>query len=113
MAASATKAKKKIPVKAAGGLSGIRQGVVESDSRPQTRRVVVNYLAKHPKYGKFIRQRTILQVHDEKNEARMGDVVEVAPCRPLSKSKRWTLVKVIERRAEQAAALKDVKEMQQ
>lgn len=100
--------KKKIAVKQAGGLSGTRQGVVESDSRHQTRRVVINYLTMHPKYGKFVRQRTILQVHDEKNDARSGDVVEIAPCRPISKSKRWTLVRVVERRADQAAAIKSV-----
>jgi small subunit ribosomal protein S17 len=105
--------KKKKAVKVAGGLSGTRTGVVESDSRPQTRRVVVNFLTQHPKYGKFIRQRTILQVHDAANQSRAGDLVEVAPCRPLSRSKRWTLVKVVESRAAQAAAVKSAKEIQQ
>ncbi|MBL9001145.1 MAG: 30S ribosomal protein S17 [Phycisphaerae bacterium] len=109
----AVKVKKKKAVKVAGGLSGTRTGVVESDGRPQTRRVVVNYLTQHPKYGKFVRQRTILHVHDEKNESRLGDVVEVAPCRPLSRSKRWTLVKVVERRNEQATAVKSAKEIGQ
>jgi len=100
--------KKKIAVKQAGGLSGTRQGVVDSDKRSQTRRVVINFLTMHPKYGKFVRQRTVLQVHDETNQSHTGDVVEVAPCRPLSKFKRWTLVKVVERRADQAAAIKSV-----
>lgn len=104
--------KKKIAVQQAGGLSGTRQGVVESDSRSTSRRVVVNYMAMHPKYGKFVRQRTILQVHDENNLSHTGDVVEVAPCRPLSKSKRWTLVRVVEKRGQQAAALKSVTELQ-
>ncbi|MCX5691858.1 MAG: 30S ribosomal protein S17 [Planctomycetota bacterium] len=104
--------KKKVAVKQAGGLSGTRQGVVDSDSRDQTRRVVINYLTMHPKYGKFVRQRSILQVHDAKNEARAGDVVEIAPCRPISKSKRWTLVRVVERRADQAAAIKSVATLQ-
>ncbi|MBS0198367.1 MAG: 30S ribosomal protein S17 [Planctomycetes bacterium] len=104
--------KKKIAVKQAGGLSGTRQGVVESDGRPQTRRVVVSFLTQHPKYGKYVRQRSILQVHDEKNASRMGDLVEIAPCRPLSRSKRWTLVRVVESRADQAAALKDAKTIQ-
>jgi small subunit ribosomal protein S17 len=87
-------------------------GVVETDKREKTRKVVVAYLAKHPKYGKYTRQRTVLHVHDEKNESRAGDVVECAPCRPISKTKSWTLVRVVEKRAELAAAIKSVKEVQ-
>ena len=86
--------------------------VVETDQREKTRKVVVAYLAKHPKYGKFVRQRTVLHVHDEKNESRAGDVVECAPCRPISKTKSWKLVRIVEKRAELAAALKSVKEVQ-
>ena len=78
-------------------MSGVRQGVVESDSRDKTRKVVINYLAKHPKYGKYIRRRTVLHVHDEANESHRGDRVEVAPCRPMSKTKRWQLVRVVEK----------------
>jgi small subunit ribosomal protein S17 len=100
--------KKKLAVKQSGGLSGTRQGVVDSDKRNQTRRVVINYLTMHPKYGKFVRQRSVLQVHDEKNVSHDGDVVEIAPCRPISKSKRWMLVRVVEKRADQAAAIKSV-----
>jgi small subunit ribosomal protein S17 len=87
-------------------------GVVETDKREKTRKVVVAYLAKHPKYGKYTRQRTVLHVHDEKNESKSGDVVEVAPCRPISKTKSWKLVRIVEKRAELAAALKSVKEVQ-
>jgi small subunit ribosomal protein S17 len=87
-------------------------GVVETDQREKTRKVVVAYLAKHPKYGKFVRQRTVLHVHDEKNESRAGDVVECAPCRPISKTKSWKLVRIVEKRAELAAAIKSVKEVQ-
>lgn len=76
---------------------GIKLGVVESDKRDKTRRVAIHYVTKHPKYGKYIRRETVLHVHDEKNESRSGDRVEVAPCRPMSKTKRWTLVRVIER----------------
>jgi small subunit ribosomal protein S17 len=88
-------------------------GVVESDKRHQTRKVVVNYMSQHPKYGKYIRQRTVLQVHDDANTSKMGDIVEVAPCRPISKSKTWTLVRVVEQRSAQAAALASAKELRQ
>jgi small subunit ribosomal protein S17 len=90
-------------------LAGTRVGVVDSDKRNQTRRVVVNYMSKHPKYGKYIRQRTILHVHDERNESVLGDVVEVAPCRPVSKTKRWVLVRVVEKRGEVTAAMASAK----
>lgn len=72
-------------------------GVVESDKRTKSRTVVVAYKAMHPKYGKFVSRRTVLQVHDENNESRTGDTVEVKPCRPISKTKKWTLVRVVER----------------
>ncbi len=73
-----------------------RVGFVESDSRDKSRKVVVGYLTRHPKYGKFVRKRTVLQVHDEKNESRKGDRVEVAPCVRKSKTKSWALVRVVE-----------------
>ena len=98
--------------KAAESKTGTKVGVVETDKRAKTRKVVVNYLAQHPKYGKYTRQRTVLHVHDEKNESKAGDVVEVAPCRPISKTKSWKLVRIVEKRAELAAALKSVKEVQ-
>jgi small subunit ribosomal protein S17 len=82
---------------AESNLTGARIGVVESDKRDKTRKVVVNFQAKHPKYGKYIRGRTVLQVHDEQNESRSGDTVEVVECRPLSKTKRWRLVRVVAR----------------
>ncbi|MBY0261405.1 MAG: 30S ribosomal protein S17, partial [Phycisphaerales bacterium] len=49
------------------------------------------------KYGKYVSRKTVLQVHDEANDSRLGDTVEVKQCRPLSKTKRWTLVRVVER----------------
>jgi len=73
-----------------------RVGFVESDSRDKSRKVVVGYLTRHPKYGKFVRKRTVLQVHDENNESRKGDRVEVAPCVRKSKTKSWALVRVVE-----------------
>jgi len=74
-----------------------RIGVVESDKRNKTRKVVIAYSGKHPKYGKYMRKRTVLQVHDEANESHLGDRVEVAECRPISKTKSWVLVRVVER----------------
>jgi small subunit ribosomal protein S17 len=71
-----------------------RTGTVVKDGCDKTVSVVVNYLMKHPKYGKYIRRRTKLQVHDEQNEAKVGDVVEIAECRPMSKTKNWRLVRV-------------------
>ena len=75
-----------------------RIGIVDSDKRDKTRRVVVKFQARHPKYGKYVANRTILHVHDEKNESKSGDTVEVAECRPISKTKTWKLVRVVERR---------------
>lgn len=83
----------------AGELKGVKLGVVESDRRDKTRKVVVRYQARHPKYGKYVKRRTTLHVHDESNESRLGDIVEVAQCRPISKTKSWRLVRVVERRS--------------
>ncbi|MBK7404480.1 MAG: 30S ribosomal protein S17 [Phycisphaerales bacterium] len=76
-----------------------RIGVVESDARTNTRRVAVRFKSKHPKYGKYVRQRTILQVHDAANDSHIGDIVEVEECRPMSRSKTWQLVRVVRRAA--------------
>jgi len=81
------------------GLRISRVGLVTSDAADKTVRVVVDYSTRHPLYGKYIRRRTVLHVHDESNEARVGDRVEVRACRPLSKTKRWRLVRVLERSA--------------
>ena len=70
-------------------------GVVESDLRDQSRKVVIRFSAKHPKYGKYIRRRTILHVHDETNQSHAGDRVEIAECRPISKTKSWIIVRVL------------------
>ncbi|MCL4742991.1 MAG: 30S ribosomal protein S17 [Phycisphaerales bacterium] len=75
-------------------------GVVETDGRDKTRKVVVRFTARHPKYGKYVQRRTVLHVHDPENESRRGDVVEVTQCRPVSKTKRWRLVRVVERKSE-------------
>jgi len=90
-------------------LQRTRTGVVESDKREKTRKVVISWMLQHPKYGKFVRRRTVLHVHDPANESRTGDLVEVRECRPISKTKTWELVRVVERRSEQAAVLASVR----
>lgn len=70
-------------------------GSVTRDKMDKTRRVEVERSFKHPKYGKIMRTRTICYVHDEKNESHIGDQVEIEESRPLSKTKRWTLVQIV------------------
>lgn len=70
-------------------------GIVTRDKNAKTRRVEVTRSVRHPKYGKYVKQRTICYVHDEKNESHLGDTVEIQECRPLSKLKRWILVRVV------------------
>lgn len=76
----------------------IRIGRVSSDKMDKTIVVTIDRLVKHPLYKKYIRRRKKLYVHDEQNTAGIGDTVEVAEItRPLSKLKRWRLVRVVER----------------
>ncbi len=72
-------------------------GVVTGDRMDKTRRVEIQRLVQHPKYGKYIRRRTVCYVHDENNESRQGDTVEIIEGRPRSKAKRWELVRVVSR----------------
>lgn len=88
-------------------LKGTQIGQVVSAKRDKTRKVVVNYLAKSPKYGKYVRRRSSFQVHDPANDARHGDTVEIAPCRPISKTKSWRLIRVVNRAPEQIALKPD------
>lgn len=74
-----------------------RIGFVTSDARDKSIRVEVSFSQRHPKYDKIIRRRTRLHAHDEKNEAHKGDKVEIIECRPVSKTKHWRLVQVLER----------------
>jgi len=78
------------------------QGVVASDKGDKTIKVVVNYQTKHPKYGKYLKRRTILHAHDEKNEAKEGDTVQIAECRPLSRTKHHRLLKIVQKAPERA-----------
>ena len=73
----------------------VRIGLVESDRGDKTIKVVMEYQVRHPKYGKYLKRRTKLHAHDDKNEAKVGDVVEIMECRPISKTKRWRLVRVV------------------
>ncbi|MCT8563885.1 30S ribosomal protein S17 [Glaesserella parasuis] len=73
------------------------QGKVVSDKMDKSFVVAIERTVKHPIYGKFIRRTTKLHVHDENNEAKLGDVVEMKECRPLSKTKSHTLVRVVEK----------------
>jgi small subunit ribosomal protein S17 len=78
------------------------QGVVASDKGDKTIKVVVNYQTRHEKYGKYLKRRTVLHAHDEKNEAKEGDTVEIAECRPLSKTKHHRLLRIVQRAPERA-----------
>jgi small subunit ribosomal protein S17 len=77
------------------GRRRVVQGVVTSDKMNKTRRVEIPRLVKHPRYGKYIRRRTVCHVHDENNVSRMGDKVEIMESRPLSKTKHWRLLRVV------------------
>lgn len=71
--------------------------VVLSNSGDKSVKVAIDFKVRHPKYGKYVKRRTTLAVHDEHNQAGAGDVVEIAQCRPRSKTKSWRLVKVVEK----------------
>src|ERR671935_2101901 len=79
------------------GKRRVATGVVTSDKMNKTRRVEIPRLVKHPRYGKYVRRRTVCHVHDENNETRTGDTVEIMESRPLSKTKHWRLVRVVSR----------------
>ena len=72
------------------------QGKVISNKMDKSITVAIERSVKHPIYGKFIKRTTKLHVHDETNQCKEGDVVTIRECRPLSKTKSWTLVAVVE-----------------
>jgi small subunit ribosomal protein S17 len=78
------------------------EGVVASDKGDKTIKVVVNYQTKHAKYGKYLKRRTVLHAHDERNEANEGDTVEIAECRPLSRTKHHRLLRIVQKAPEKA-----------
>jgi small subunit ribosomal protein S17 len=75
----------------------VRQGRVVSDKMQKTVVVAIERLVEHPLYGKRMKQTTRFHAHDQDNECREGDVVEIMETRPLSKSKRWRVTRVLER----------------
>ncbi len=74
-----------------------RIGVVTSDKMQKSIVVAVERKVKHPKYGKFVKKTTKFVAHDENNDCNIGDMVKIMETRPLSKSKNWRLVEIIER----------------
>ena len=79
-------------------------GVVASDKADKTIKVLVAYQTRHPKYGKFLKRRTVCHAHDETNQTHVGDLVEIMETRPLSKLKRWRIVRIVRPGAQQAIA---------
>jgi small subunit ribosomal protein S17 len=75
----------------------VKQGRVASDKMDKTIVVVTETRVPHPTYGKIVRKSTRFKAHDEKNEAKIGDIVRIMECRPLSRDKRWRLVEIVER----------------
>ena len=74
-----------------------RTGVVTSNKMEKSITVAIKWKEKHPIYGKFVNKTKKYHAHDEKNECNIGDTVKIMETRPLSKSKRWRLVQIIER----------------
>lgn len=78
-------------------LRKVRVGVVSSNKMDKTITVKVERKVKHPIYGKFVKKTTSFHAHDEKNECSIGDIVRIMESRPLSKTKRWRLVDIVEK----------------
>jgi len=75
----------------------VEHGTVVSKTGDKSIVVQIDYTMKHPYYGKYIRRRTKLAVHDPANQAGVGDLVEITSCRPISKRKSWRLVKLVQK----------------
>lgn len=81
----------------ARNLRKTRIGIVTSNKMTKSITVAVERKVKHPIYGKFVKKTTKFHAHDEKNECNIGDVVKIMETRPLSKTKRWRLVEIVEK----------------
>ncbi len=81
----------------ARGIRKTRTGVVVSDKMDKTIVVSLSTRVRHPLYGKFITRTSKVYAHDEENQAGVGDTVRVMECRPLSATKRWRLVEIVEK----------------
>ena len=86
-------------------------GRVVSDKRSKTVTVLVERRAAHELYGKIVARSRKYHAHDEQGEYKLGDIVEIAQCRPVSKTKQWRLVRIVERRSAAATALASAKEI--
>lgn len=75
----------------------VKQGRVASDKMDKTIVVETETRVPHPTYGKIVRKSSRFKAHDENNDAKVGDVVRIMECRPLSRDKRWRLVEIVER----------------
>ena len=73
----------------------IQTAAVISDKMHKSATVLIERKVKHPIYGKFVKKSTKLHIHDENNECAIGDTVQISECRPMSKTKSWTLVKIV------------------
>ncbi|MBL4712260.1 MAG: 30S ribosomal protein S17 [Gammaproteobacteria bacterium] len=76
------------------------QGVVTSNAGDKSATIMIERKIKHPVYGKYVKRSTKIRLHDEKNECNQGDTILIEECRPMSKTKSWTLVKVVEKAPE-------------
>lgn len=76
------------------------QGVVTSNAGDKSATIMIERKIKHPIYGKFIKRSTKIRLHDETNECNKGDTILIEECRPMSKTKSWKLVKIVEKAAE-------------
>ena len=72
-------------------------GSVISDKMDKSATVLIERKVKHPLYGKYIKKSTKLHIHDANNECSLGDTVQITGCRPISKTKSWTLVKIVDK----------------
>ena len=72
-------------------------GEVVSDKMDKTISVLIFRRVPHARYGKYVKKTSVFKAHDEKNDAKMGDIVRIQMCRPLSKTKRWKLIEVVQR----------------
>ena len=98
----------------AGKLRGVRKtrvGTVTSNRMSKTIVVRIDRLARHPIYNRVLKRSTSFKAHDERNDAKIGDIVKIMETRPISKDKRWRLVEIV-RRASTAPALPDSPEVQ-
>lgn len=87
-------------MKKTGARRQVKTGVVTSASGDKTIRVQVSNLVKHPIYGKYLKRLTKYAAHDDRNDAQVGDIVDIVPCRRMSKTKSWRLMRIVRRGVE-------------